>query len=231
MPKPVYVVALTGGIGSGKSTVAALFEQHGAHIIDTDDISHQATGVGGAALVPICSVFGKGVLAADGSLDRTRMRTLAFADQRARAALEGILHPIIRGGVESALGRESATVAPYVVLAVPLLFETMGYRDRICRSLAVDCQSNQQRQRVTQRSGLSAPETDRIIASQLCRSLRLQLADDVISNTGATAELGAKVTFLHTCYQSLATEKTREMPDNRKFVNSLAFRHNSPSHT
>ena len=204
MPRPNYIVALTGGIGSGKSTVAALFGQRGVHIIDTDDIAHAITGAGGRALAPICKVFGDGVLAANGALDRAVMRTRVFADAGARAALEKVLHPLIREDVDAAFRADSATRAPYVMLAVPLLFETMGYRGQIRRALVVDCPVELQRRRVQQRAGLTLPAVDRILASQISRSLRLQLADDVISNPGDAKRLPPQVDFLHEYYEMMA---------------------------
>ena len=204
MPRPNYIVALTGGIGSGKSTVAALFGQRGVHIIDTDDIAHAITGAGGRALAPICKVFGDGVLAANGALDRAVMRTRVFEDADARAALEKVLHPLIREDVDAAFRADSATRAPYVMLAVPLLFETMGYRGQIRRALVVDCPVELQRRRVQQRAGLTLPAVDRILASQISRSLRLQLADDVISNPGDAKRLPSQVDFLHEYYQMMA---------------------------
>ena len=204
MPRPNYIVALTGGIGSGKSTVAALFGQRGVHIIDTDDIAHAITGAGGRALAPICKVFGDGVLAANGALDRAVMRTRVFEDADARAALEKVLHPLIREDVDAAFRADSATRAPYVMLAVPLLFETMGYRGQIRRALVVDCPVELQRRRVQQRAGLTLPAVDRILASQISRSLRLQLADDVISNPGDAKRLPPQVDFLHEYYEMMA---------------------------
>ena len=204
MPKTSYIVALTGGIGSGKSTVAGLFIQRGAYLIDTDAIAHAITGSGGRALAPICAVFGDGVLAPDGALDRALMRTRVFEDTSARVVLEEILHPMIRDEVDAALGQETALHASYVMLAVPLLFETMGYRGRVRRALVVDCPVEMQRRRVQQRAGLPLPEVDRILASQISRSLRLQLADDVISNSGESARLSPQVALLHERYEIMA---------------------------
>jgi dephospho-CoA kinase len=229
MPKPSFIVALTGGIGSGKSTIAGLFGQRGVHCIDTDAIAHAVTGPGGRALAPIRRVFGDGVFAAGGALDRALMRNRVFADAGARVALEEILHPMIREEVDGGIGSDAATRAPYVMLAVPLLFETMGYRGRFRRSLAVDCPVELQRRRVQQRSGLPAPEVDRILATQISRSLRLQLADDVISNPGDLARLAPQVALLHEHYQLIAKAETQGEWETTGFVNSPSIRHNSPS--
>ena len=144
------------------------------------------------------------MLAASGALDRALMRRRVFEDANARSALEAILHPMIREEVDNSMGSGSATLAPYVMLAVPLLLETMGYRGRIQRVLVVDCPVELQRRRVQQRAGLALPEVDRILASQISRSLRLQLADDVISNSGESARLSPQVALLHERYQTRA---------------------------
>ncbi len=132
------------------------------------------------------------------------MRMRIFDDANARSALEEILHPMIRDEVDTALTSDAAVRAPYVLLAVPLLFETMGYRRRARRTLAVDCPVELQRWRVQQRAGLRLPLVDQIIASQISRSLRLQLADDVISNSGDPARLRPQVRYLHERYEMMA---------------------------
>lgn len=203
MPSQRYVVALTGGIGSGKTTVAERFASRGVAIVDTDACAHALTRAGGRALPAIDRAFGSGILGADGALDRANMRARVFADPAARIALEEILHPMIREEVESALaGADPA--APYLMLAVPLLFESMGYRGRVQRVLGVDCAIGLQRERVRKRPGLDAAEVDRIIASQIARPLRLQLVDDVIFNGGDVSRLEVQAVRLHERYLGLA---------------------------
>jgi dephospho-CoA kinase len=203
MRAPPFIVALTGGIGSGKSVVAELFGRHGVHCVDTDAIAHALTGPGGRAIAPLRRVFGDSIFAATGGLDRALMRARVFADSNARTALETILHPMIRDEVDAALASDAAVRAPYAMLAVPLLFETMGYRGLTRRTLAVDCSVYLQRRRVQQRSGLHLSTVDQILASQISRPLRLQLAEDVISNSGEPAKLLPQVEIMHRRYEMM----------------------------
>jgi len=192
-----YVVGLTGGIGSGKSTVAELFVAQGAALVDTDRIAHELTAADGAAMPLLRQAFGDLVVAADGALDRAAMRRLVFADASARARLEGILHPMIR---ELSAERCRAANTPYVLLAVPLLVESGSYRERCQRILVVDCPESLQIERVMARSGLARAEVEAILASQATRQQRLAVADDVINNDGAPAELDRQVAVLHQQY-------------------------------
>jgi dephospho-CoA kinase len=203
MPKHGRIFALTGGIGSGKSTVADLFVQRGACLIDTDAIAHSISGANGLAIASIRERFGDSALAADGALDRALMRARVFTDAGARRDLEAILHPVIRDETERALGSDAACRAPYVLLAVPLLFETISYRGRYLRALAVDCAIDLQCRRVMRRSGLSISEVNQIIATQISRPLRLQLADDVVTNSGDTADLAPQVASLDAKYRAI----------------------------
>lgn len=175
-----FVVGLTGGIGSGKTTVADFFAELGAAVVDTDVIAHELTGPRGAAIPQIVESFGPAVLRSDGSLDRTVMRQRCFSDPDARKRLESILHPMIRR--ESAERCERADHAPYVVLVVPLLIESGAYRERIDRLLVVDCDEAQQISRVMARSGLTEREVREIMATQISRAERLAAADDVVTN-------------------------------------------------
>lgn len=196
-----WVVGLTGGIGSGKSTVANLFVERGAALVDTDAIAHALTGPGGAAIDALRAAFGDDCLTADGALDRARMRARVFADPAVRGHLEAVLHPLIRA--ESRRQVEAAH-APYVVLAVPLLVESGDWASRCHRVLVVDCPPAQQRARVMARNGLSAEDVDRIMAAQASRAQRLAAADDVIANDGAHEDLPAQVERLHQRYRALA---------------------------
>ena len=197
------VIALTGGIGSGKSTVAAMLGELGAAIIDTDEIAHRLTAPGQPGARAIGERFGAGYLRADGALDRDRMRQLVFSDPAAKKKLEAILHPMIRAEVSAAV---RAAHAPYVVIVVPLLVETGAYRDLAQRILVIDCSEQQQMARVIQRNGFTAEAAQAIMASQASRAERLGHAHDVVRNeTGLTA-LRAEVAALHGRYLELAKQ-------------------------
>jgi dephospho-CoA kinase len=196
----MLVVGLTGGIGSGKSTVAEIFSGFGAPVIDTDAISRQLTEPGGEALGAIRDKFGDAVMQDDGSLDRAALRRRVFADDTARRQLEAILHPRIRRRVELAL---AALTAPYVLIVIPLLVETGGYRDLLHRVLVVDCPEDTQIERVMAR-GLSRDEAMAILAVQSSRAERLAAADDVILNTAPIEALRPLAVQLHQRYQTLA---------------------------
>jgi dephospho-CoA kinase len=193
-------VGLTGGIGSGKSTVADRLAALGASVIDADAISRSLTAAGGAAMAAVRAAFGHGLAGPDGALDREAMRELAFSDATARSRLEAILHPLIRAESDRA---RAAAAGPYVLLVVPLLFETAG-QARVDRTLVVDCAERLQVERVRERSGLDASEVGRIMATQWPRWRRLQMADDVVWNGGAPEALGPQCERLHTRYAALA---------------------------
>lgn len=191
------VVGLTGGIGSGKTTVAAHFAALGAAVVDTDEIARQLTGPAGAAMPELRRAFGDQFVDADGALDRTAMRAFAFEDPPARARLESILHPAIRATADEALARASSA---YAVLVVPLLFETGGYAGRVARALVVDCPEDLQVQRAAARSGLAPREVRSIMAAQWPRWRRLQMADDIVWNGGEAQALAAQCRRLHLFY-------------------------------
>jgi dephospho-CoA kinase len=196
-----YIVGLTGGIGSGKSAAAQVFEEFGATVIDTDAIAHALTGPGGAAMEPIRAAFGADYLTPDGALDRARMRELVFADAAKKRLLESILHPMIRSQT-SELAR--AARGPYVILMIPLLIESHDYRKRCQRILVVDCPEELQIERVIARSGLAAAQVRSVIANQVSREARLAAADDVIDNSQDLVQLRRQVVALHARYVQLA---------------------------
>jgi len=175
-------IGLTGGIGSGKSTVAGLLAGLGACIVDADALSHALTGPGGAALPAIAAAFGSEMLGADGGLDRSRMRARVFADPAERRRLEAILHPMI--AAETRAAAAAARPDQAVVFDVPLLAESAPGRYRFDRVLVVDCSAATQRERVLRRAGWTAEAVDRVIAQQATRAQRRSIADAVIVNDG-----------------------------------------------
>jgi dephospho-CoA kinase len=181
-------IGLTGGIGSGKSTVLAMLQQLGAAAIDADAISRATTAPGGAAIPLIAQKFGPGFIGADGALDRAKMRERAYAHPEARRELEQIIHPLV--GQESARQVEAALAAGArcIVFDIPLLVESGRWRRQVDRVLVVDCEPETQVARVTARSGLVPDEVRAIIAAQAPRALRLAAADLVICNEGLTLE-------------------------------------------
>jgi dephospho-CoA kinase len=199
----MFVVGLTGGIGSGKSTVADLFAARGVPLVDTDVIAHRITAPHGIAMPRIAAEFGNEFVTADGSLDRARMRTLVFGDERARKRLESITHPLIRAETER---EEREARGPYVIVVVPLLVESGSWKSRVNRVLTVDCSVDTQIARVMTRNGFSRDEVLAIIARQATREARLAAADDVIDNDNAPLEaLEAQVDAQHRAYLSLAS--------------------------
>lgn len=196
-----YSIGLTGGIGSGKSTVAALFKECGVTVIDSDAISHQLTQSGGGAIAAIRTAFGEGYIDTGGALDRQKMRQLVFSDPAAKQRLEGILHPLIRARMQAQA--QAANTPPYLLLVVPLLFEA-GYCELVQRILVVDCAEATQVARAMRRSGLGEQEVRAIMAQQIARSERLRRADDIIQNDGAPNALRPKVEQLHQRYLALS---------------------------
>ncbi|MDR2451503.1 MAG: dephospho-CoA kinase [Candidatus Accumulibacter sp.] len=200
-----FVVGLTGGIGSGKTTVSHLFAELGAAIVDTDVIAHELTSKHGAAMPAIQSAFGSAVLQEDGSLDRAAMRRLCFSDPAERRRLEAVLHPLIRA--ESVARCRRADHAPYVMLVVPLLVESSAYRRQVDRVLVVDCDEAQQIARVMARSALDEADVRSVMATQADRAERLAAADDVLPNAGGRGELQMAVLSLHRRYLDLAERR------------------------
>ncbi|KVU17895.1 dephospho-CoA kinase [Burkholderia ubonensis] len=199
----MLAVGLTGGIGSGKTTVADLFAARGASIVDTDLIAHRITAPGGLAMPAIEQAFGPDFVAADGSLDRAKMRALIFSDDAARRRLEAITHPLIRTETDRE-GREAR--GAYVMFVVPLLVESGSWKSRVDRVLVVDCDVETQIARVMRRNRFTREQVEAIIARQATRDARLAAADDVIVNDATTPDaLAAQVDALHLRYLAGAT--------------------------
>jgi dephospho-CoA kinase len=198
-PRTGLRIGLTGGIGSGKSTVARRLAVRGAHVVDTDALAHSLTAPGGAALPRIVAEFGAEMIAAGGAMDRDRMRALVFAHPAERLRLEAILHPMIGAATRA----EAAAAHPgqTVVFDVPLLAESGAWRARVDRIVVVDCTSATQIDRVVRRSGWAAEAVERTIAQQASRERRRAIADAVIFNEGLSlADLEAAVDRLWTSW-------------------------------
>jgi dephospho-CoA kinase len=193
-------VGLTGGIGSGKSTAAALFAGHGVPVIDADEIARQLVTPGQPAYEQVIRTFGSGIVATNGRLDRDRLRRIVFADPEQRKRLEAILHPLVRREIQ----RETRRLqAPYCIIVIPLLIEA-NQRDLVDRVLVIDCDEELQLQRVAGRSQLTEDEIREIVGAQLSRTERLRHADDVILNNTDLGELRANVEAWHQRYLTLA---------------------------
>lgn len=189
-PQPTWRIGLTGGIGSGKSTVLQMLAQLGAAVIDADAISRATTAAGGAAIPAIAQRFGSDFIGPDGALDRARMREHAYADPQARRDLEQIIHPLV--GAQSARQVEAALAAgvPCIVFDIPLLVESGRWRAQVDQVLVVDCSEATQVERVVARSALEPEAVRAIMAAQATRAQRLAAADIVICNDGISlAEL------------------------------------------
>lgn len=204
----MLVIGLTGGIGSGKSEVSRLFSELGVPIVDVDVISHQLTAKGQSTLQAIANQFGTIVLNKDGSLNRERLREIVFNNTEARYSLEAIMHPAIYEEAMIELNRNKAI--PYQILVVPLLFESTRYQKLINHSLVIDCDSATQIDRASKRDGSSKSQIEKIIAAQIPRETRNQLADDIITNNGSLDDLKEKVIQLNDKYRNTcaATQST-----------------------
>jgi dephospho-CoA kinase len=191
-------IGLTGGIGSGKSTVAAVFARLGVCVIDTDAIARELTRPGGAAIDAVAAEFGRDYIEASGALDRARMRALAFTDASSRQRLEAILHPLI--GAETA--RRAAAATGHVLFDVPLLVESGRWRARVDKVLVIDCSAPVQAERVATRPGWTREAALAVIAQQAPRALRRASADAVIHNDGispADLEHAVRRLWAHWC--------------------------------
>jgi dephospho-CoA kinase len=192
-------VGLTGGIASGKSTVARMFESLGAGLVDTDVIAREVVAEGQPGLASVRAEFGPTVLASDGSLDRRAMRRLVFSDPGARSQLEALLHPLIRA---ETLRQLAALEAPYAIIAVPLLVES-GFDALVDRVLVVDCPEEIQRSRLEARDNIGSAEAEAMMRAQIPRDARLAAADDVIDNGRDLAHSLSQVQALDALYRSL----------------------------
>ena len=197
----VLHIGLTGGIGSGKTTVANLFAERGASLVDTDRIAHAMTVPNGPAMPALLAHFGAAFATPDGALDRAAMRALVFSNPAAKHALEAIIHPLIRAEAQA---QAAAATGPYVIFVVPLLVESGGWRGRVQRILAVDCSEQTQLARVMARNGLLEEQVRAIIASQVSRSERLAAADDVVLNDGGIDTVLPQVDALHAQYMAIS---------------------------
>lgn len=194
----MHIVALTGGIGSGKSEAARQFAQLGVPVVDTDVIAHELTAAGSPMLSEIERMFGTEVLNDDGSLNRGRLRAHVLNNPAERLRLEGLLHPAIYDrALELIKGNESKLQPQYQVLVIPLLFENKRYHSVIDEILVIDCDENIQISRAMARSKLSAEEVKAMMAAQTSREVRLNGANEVIVNNSSLAELTEKVNKLH----------------------------------
>lgn len=202
-PQQHLLIGLTGGIGSGKTTVSNIFAELGARIIDTDEISKQLTQAEGEAITTIRDSFGSDYIDATGALDRHKMRQLIFDNIVEKQRLESILHPLILNKTKQiAL---SPTRSPYTIVTVPLLFEVPGYRDWLHHILLVDCPEEVQITRTMQRSGLDRASVIKIMTQQMPRLQRVALADDVIENIIDLKELFKDVAQFHQRYLTMIT--------------------------
>jgi dephospho-CoA kinase len=196
-------IGLTGGIASGKSTVARRFAELRVPVVDADEAARAVVAAGTPGLAAVLARFGHSMLAADGTLERRRLRDLVFADAAARGDLEAILHPLIRAEMQR---REELSVGPYLVLAIPLLIESRvrGERGHVDRILVVDADEAEQIARLVRRDGSSPEQARAILAAQASRAERTAQADDLLPNFGSEAELRLAVDRLHERYLDLA---------------------------
>ena len=197
------VIGLTGGIGSGKTTVSDLFEELGIEVVDADVVSRQLTAVNGGAMPDIVKHFGPEAASPDISMNRKFIRELVFSDPAAKTALENILHPLIRKECQRQL---DASQSPYTILSVPLLIESPFWRSSIDRLLVVEAPEALRIERVVQRSHLTPEAVKKIISTQATTAQRLDAADDVIENVSTCEMLKASVLKLHSLYLALTKE-------------------------
>lgn len=200
MTRRPFVVGVTGGIGCGKSTICREFAAFGAPVVDTDEVAREVVAKGSPGLAAIVEHFGSEVLAADGTLDRRRLRAIVFTEDAHRQWLEALLHPLIRTRTAEHV---RAADFPYCLVCIPLLIERGG-GNRVDRILVIDCPEHVQIERVMARDKLTAPEVEAIMRTQATRATRLAAADDVIENVGDVETLRPAIRALHLQYLNLA---------------------------
>ncbi len=193
-------IGLTGGIGCGKSTVAELFREQGAAIVDADALSRTLTAIGGIALPDIRRAFGGAAIGPDGAMNREWMRALVFSDSAAKSRLESILHPMIREQTDQAMAKAEGA---YVILDFPLLLESKNWKERVHQVVVVDCPVDTQVERVIKRSQLAEAQIRAIIAQQVSRDFRLANADHVLDNSGDASALKHQVAALHNLFTAM----------------------------
>jgi dephospho-CoA kinase len=204
----MYVVAVTGGIGSGKTTIANQFAALGIDVVDADVIARDVVEPGAPALAAIATYFGPDVIAPDGQLDRRSLRERVFSDPNAKAWLNALLHPLIR---QEMLRQCASARSPYCLLVVPLLVENKlaGLANRV---LVIDVDEATQIERTCRRDGVSAEQARAIIAAQASRSERLAAADDVIDNhNGSQMAIKTRILALHETYLAFASQQPRQV--------------------
>lgn len=197
----MLIIGLTGGIGSGKSTVTKLFSSYGVPIIDADTIARQVTSPGQPALREICALFGEEIVDDNGQLKRKQLRNIIFSDRQKREQLEAILHPLIQQRMLEQAAMASHRAA-YAILSIPLLLES-GWQHLLDRILVIDTNERNQLQRTMQRDNIDKKTAQTIIDTQINRQDRLLAADDIIDNEGSIDELQQQVQQLHQKYQQL----------------------------
>jgi dephospho-CoA kinase len=202
-----FSVGLTGGVGSGKSTIGAMLSDLGAALVDADVIAHQLTSTGGAAIEALRGSFGAEAVSIDGSLDRAHMRARVFSDAALRAKLEELLHPMIRTAMREAIAKLISDGAAYVVQVVPLLVEGGRWRNYVDRVLLIDCSEATQMARIRGRVGIDEVTARKIIDAQATRAKRLAAADDVLFNEAALDQIAPQVARLHRTYLRFAAIK------------------------
>jgi dephospho-CoA kinase len=182
-------IGLTGGIGSGKSTVSAQLGQMGATIVDADAVSRSVTGFNGSAIPALTTAFGSSILSSHGALDRAQMRRLIYSNPASKIQLEAIVHPLVRTEIQRQSILAETNGARCIVFDIPLLLETAYWRRMLHRILVIDCTEETQISRVVQRDGLSAEQVQRVVLAQVSRLDRLQAADMALFNDGISPQI------------------------------------------